>query len=220
MTKREKILLQILVCVTVVGVITVYLLLPAIKEYIKLNAQYDETSELHTDMEMVLNTEGIEEGKNEADKKANEIYKFFNGKLNSYNINDMIDEMVVKNNLEITSLSIGKYIELADDELVKTAVDEEEMYDDFDDFEEYEEEENYLLGCDITFNVMGRYDDILCLIEDLNRSSQCIIIKNCTYTKTNAYVGEVSEEDDSTFLTASIQMTLYGVKPYEIGGDR
>lgn len=221
MTKREKLLLQILVCVTVVGLLTVYLLLPAIKTYIKLNTQKEESQELKTDMELILSTEGLEEGKISADRKASEIYTFFNGKLNSYNINDMFDEMVVKNNLEINAISIGKYTELSDDTIIpKEEISEEDMLvDEFEEFEEFEDIPNYLLGCDITVNVMGEYENILNLISDINKSSQCLIINNCTYTKTNAYIGDASDNEETDYYTASIQMTLYGIKPYEKAGD-
>lgn len=223
MTKREKILLQILVCVTVVGLLTVKLLLPAIKKYISLDSSYDQTTELYTDMHMVLGTEGIDEGKANANKIAEDNYKFFNGKLNSYNINDLIDAIVVKNHLEIRALSIGTYKDLSDEELIPKTMSEDEMayYEDEYLYDEFSDEEanNYLLGCDITFNVVGSYKDILNLIDDLNKSSQCIIIKGCTYSKTNTYVGDVVEETDDEELSAAIQMTLYGIKNREDGGE-
>lgn len=218
MTKREKVLLQILVCVAVVGMLGVYILIPAIKKYIKLDKQRDETSELYTDMEMTLDMEGLDEGVANAKEISDTNFKFFNGRLNSYNINDIVNKMVVENNLNIVSLNIGKYAELDDSELIPVEASEEDSQYYSDSYSsEMEEIDRYLLGCDITFNVVGKYEDILNLLNDVNASSQCIIVKSFTYSETNTYTGVV-EDPDMTYYAASIDMTLYGVKPQEDGG--
>lgn len=207
MSKREKLLLQIMVCVAVVGGLAVYLLLPAIKKNIRLKEEVLETEATAEEMEMVINTDGIIEGYEKAVTKADETYDFFYGDIKSFKVDELVNELVVKNNLKINSISIGDYTDRSDDELYIVKEDGEE--------EEETEKESLLIGRDVSVSIEGAYQDVLSFIDDLNAKSECIRINNASYTKNVRNIDGQIDEGENYLNSVNINFTIYAIKKYE-----
>lgn len=223
MTKREKILLQIMMGVLLVGLTLVYLLFPQMKKGILLQKEYDEENELAASIEGVLAVEGLEEGLKEAENKANETYELFNGEVSSIKIDDLVNGLVSENNLSIRSLSISSYNEYEDEELVKkikadeSVPSEEEAYDDEDDEDDEEEEiSNLLIGCDVSFKVVGTYEDTMNLLEQISSIGAAIVITEFAYSYEVNDIETLKADlgEEHRYIDTTIQMRVYGLKPY------
>lgn len=234
MNKREKVLLQILIAVGVVGVLAVYLLLPAIKKNRTLKQEHEDLVMLQEDMDILLTTPGLYESMEESKQSTEDTYEFFNKDFVVYSVDSVINKLVDQDNLEINSLRIEKYIprresEIADMSEYEEDADADTDEEDDDDAEDFYDEEDgpagFLLGLDVNVAVEGYYEDILKFIDDLNATSKCVNIKECSYSRVEQYNPYESEEEkelhkdeEINYVTANINMTIYSMKPYE-GGE-
>lgn len=207
MSKREKILLQIMVCIAVVGGLAVYLLLPAIKKNIKLQKEAEEAEATAEEMEMIINMNGVIDGYEKAVAKADETYEFFYGDLKSFKVDEEVNGLVVKNNLKINSINIGDYTERSDDELY--------IVKDEEDGEEISYDESLLIGRDVSVSLEGTYKDVLAFVDDLNAKSECIRINAMSYSKDLRRYDDQLPEGGDYLSNVNVDFTIYAIKKYE-----
>lgn len=214
MTKREKILLQILLGVLVVGLIVVYLLLPQLKQKkILLNTKEEDEATLE-EMNEALQQMDVYEELSSAEERIEKINIFFNGIWNSYTVDGFINQLVADNHLEIKSLAIGNF-QTVSDEAFGVSVPFEEVEDVEENEDEYASqviEDDILLSCDVSISAFGKYEDVLALMDQLNEESEAMAIISANYTKEYDYLlGEI----DDVYGNCSITFKIYGIKPYE-----
>lgn len=217
MTKREKMLLQIMVCIGVVGVIAVYILLPQIKKNRSLTSDYDDILFQSEQMASTLAIPGVEKGLENAKETTEDTWSFFQKGLSSYEIDDFINGLAADNHLDISLLSIGGYKEVSDSELgmepvMVTVISEDAL-------EGSQEMEDMLLSkATVLVNVEGDYDDVLNFIDDINNRSECICIKNCITYKDDTEFRldeDGSQREEFEYFSAQITLDMYSIISYE-----
>lgn len=209
MTKREKILLQICIAIGLIGLSSIYLLKPAIAEK-NLQEQNLEAAQLEElQVKTVLEAEGVEETLAEQKLLAEQNYNYFYDKLNSYTIDGILNEIVAECDLEVESMNIGTYTEISTDTLKRTEeevpVAEETSETSPTTTETEEEEEKFLLGCQVTLNVKGTYNQVLELVDALKVESTCIEV-----TSISLYADERNIEVEDA-VSASLGLLVYGI---------
>ena len=228
MNKREKILLQLLISIGVVGGLVVYLLLPQIKKNKRIKDEYELLTVEQTNMEMTMEAEGISDNLDDASENAVALQNYFDIKLNSFTADNIINEMLDKNNLEIKSLNIGKYADIEDKSIGITPKsakddDDDEESDDESDDEELDEEPSLemLERMEISLGVSGLYDDVFKFVDEINDLSKCVEITSMSYTRDYSYNPaeslDVSEEnlEELDYVNAQISLSVYKVKSYD-----
>lgn len=228
MNKREKVLLQLLISIGVVGVLVVYLLIPQIKKNKNLKEEYESLILEQNNMEMTMEVEGISDSIEEASENSAELQSYFDIKLNGYTADNIINEMIDKNNLEIKSLNIGKYIDIPDISIGITPTDKEDSdevettdAEEGDDGFEEEPSLEMLESMEISLNVSGLYEDVFKFVDEVNDLSKCVEITSMSYTRDYSYNPseslDVSEEDveEVDYVNAQIALCVYRAKTYD-----
>lgn len=218
MTRREKVLLQICVVVGIVGVALVYLLLPLIKKNTALHTQLDEAGIQEMQMKTMVMLTGLEEQLSQEKERAAANYEFFYGKLNSYTIDDILNQKAENHHLDIQSLSISEYAEKDPTESLRytwytrneDGVEiEGKVYDpktgEVINPPEEEKVQQYLLGAQSTISVLGSYENVMNFINDLKMESDCIVVDSMNITPNTRAI----HEDVS--ISASVSVTIYGI---------
>lgn len=223
MTKREKILLQILLGVLVVGLLVIYLLLPKLKEKKTLLITKADDEATLDEMNESLQQINIYDSLASSEKRIEKINLFFNGIWNSYTVDGFINKLVADNQLEIKSLTIDDFQYVSDEIFGVNVPFAEVEEDDDEDDEEYDEDEDeygtntdegdLLLSCDVSITVFGKYDDVLALMDQLNKESEAIAITETNFSKEYDYIGNNDHND--IYGNCSITFKIYGIKPYE-----
>lgn len=217
MTNREKFLLQLMICIGVVGVIAVYLVLPQVKKNRILNEEYEEVLLQSENMEMLLAQTGVVDGLDVATETTENTWNFFQKGLSSYEIDSFINDLAIKNNVEISLLSIGSY-ELTSDkdiglDIIMVDVSSDSSFDG-----NAQVEDMLLKKATVLINVDGDYEDVLQFIDDINKRSECIQIRQCVTRKDESMIA-VDENDDVIegfeYLSAQITVDLYSIISYE-----
>lgn len=217
MTKREKMLLQIMICIGVVGVLAVYVLLPQIKKNRALNEDFEEVSFQADEMAEMLALPGVEDGLEAAEATTENTWSFFQKGLSSYEIDDFINNLAEKNDLEIVLLSIGSYKEVSDTELgmepaMATVISEDALAGS------HEVEDMLLSKVTVIVKVEGDYQDVLKFIDNINERSECIIIKDCVTFKDETELRRDEEDnviEDFEYLSAQITLDMYSIISYD-----
>ncbi|MCQ2521111.1 MAG: hypothetical protein MJ105_01915 [Lachnospiraceae bacterium] len=214
-TKREKILLQMLLGVLVIGLLFVYLLLPKMKEHKELVATKATDEQTLEDMNNSLLNMNVFEEKQDSLERIEKINIFFNGIWNSYTMDGFVNKLVADNHLDITSLSIGTFSTISDKafDVIIEKGEEEEAEDDEDN------EKDLLLACDVSLAATGKYDDMLALIDALNGESKTIEITSCAISK-NFFRDYDEEEQNTIYGNLSMTFRIYGILPFEEGGKQ
>ena len=109
MTKREKILLQICIAVGLVGFGGIYLLRPSISEKKEAMEALEVAQMQEIQVMTILSTSGVEEELAKQKKLAEQNYKYFYDKLDSYTIDEILNKLVAGCKLDIESMEIGQY---------------------------------------------------------------------------------------------------------------
>jgi len=166
MTKREKILMQICIALALIGLSSVYLLKPSISNKKEQAAALEAVKLQELQINTVLEAEGVEEKLQEQMALAEKNYDYFYDKLNTYTIDEILNERIASCGLEIEGMSIGKYAEIGT-------------------------EENLLLGCQVSLTVEGTYSEVLALVDALKEESTCIEVSSV-----NLYANERNVAED------------------------
>ena len=211
MTKREKILLQICLAIALIGFSSVYLLKPSISEKKEQAAALEAVKLEELQINAVLEAEGVDEKLAEQMALAEENYGYFYDKLNTYTIDEILNERIASCGLEIEGMSIGKYVEIGTDTLRRT-VQERTAKETAVATESASGtagqtaiEENLLLGCQVSLTVEGTYSEVLALVDALREESTCIEVSSV-----NLYANERNVEEDEA-IKASLGLLVYGV---------
>lgn len=194
MTRREKILLQICVAVGLIGLCTIYLLLPSAKEKQLATEGLEAAQFEEVQIMTVVEAPGVEEALAKQKKLAQENYEYFYGKLNSYTIDGILNHLTEASGLELESMNIGNYIEINTDTLIR---EPEETVQ--------EAQEELLLGCNVTLTVRGTYDQVLDFVDALEEESTCIEV-----ISVNLYKNERNTQQEQA-IEASLGLLVYGI---------
>lgn len=202
MTRREKILLQICIVIGIAGVCFVYVLMPSVKKSRSLAQELEMVELEELNIMSTVELTGLEDTLENEKERAEQNYEFFYGKLNSYTIDDILNNLAEQNHLDIQSLSISEYSRREDKEIVGMT----------------EAKEQYLLAAECSLSLIGSYSNVMQFLSDLKRESDCIVVKSTTIT----YNTRAASLDTTT--NANVVVTLYGIdneflKSMEEGGD-
>lgn len=226
MTRREKILLQILVAVGLVGMSIIYLLMPAIKDKKAWQKELDTLQLQELQMEAVLLTPNVEESLQQQKELAAKNYEYFYSQLNSYTVDDILNHLVAESGLEMLGMSIGDYSPVRVDTLYRSqktdenaeADEEERSYaeilktvegtqsDTKTSTADAGEQEDFLLGCTVTLNVKGSYRQVLNLVDIFERESTCIEVTKLNLSQ-NQRIVDVEEP-----IEATLSLLIYGIR--------
>lgn len=208
MTRREKILLQICIAIGLIGLSSVYLLQPSIAERQSSEAALGAMELEELQIKTVLDAQGVEEALEKQQSLAEQNYEYFYGELNSYTIDGILNQIIEECGLEIQSLNIGDYVKVDAATLVRNQEAESATDDETEDdkTEEEKAEEEFLLGCRVTLNVTGDYDQILSFSDALKKESTCIEVSSI-----NVQTNERSVEE-ARAVVATAELLIYGIE--------
>lgn len=187
LTKREKMLLQIGLCLILFCVIFVYLLLPQMEERDTLIAKKEEVEFSYEKKQMLLANITLDKRYEEAANKARENYDYFYGVLNSYTIDGIVNHLLKEYELTVHTLDISDYEDAAMD------------------FEEAKEQPEILVRSTVSLSVSGNYDKILGFMKALNEKSPCLRVDTFSLQK------NASDATGSQGMTASFRIYIYGI---------
>lgn len=210
MTKREKILLQICIALGLIGLSSVYLLKPAIAEKKAQEAALEAVKVEELQINAVLDAEGVDERLEEQKALAEENYRYFYDKLNTYTIDEILNERIAACGLEVEAMSIGNYVKIGTDTLrrtVQTGANEASTDETVSTQNQQEKttEVDLLLGCQVTLSVEGTYSEVLTFVDALREESTCIEVSTV-----NLYANERNVEEDEA-IQASLGLLVYGI---------
>lgn len=199
LTKREKKLLHIFATFLLFGIILSFLYLPEKQRQLELK---EEMNRLETENEKVqsLLADTLLEGRLEREQMlAEKNYDYFYSQLNSYTIDTIVNNLLQKNDLYVSTLQISPY--------------EDAVYDFPLAAEEGTEEdggqaaeESVLVKSTINVSVAGKYENMLQFMADLNDKSTCLRIDLVSVEENNL----IAEETGSA--TGIFRIYIYGVK--------
>ena len=223
MTRREKILLQICIVIGIAGVCFVYVLMPSVKKSRSLAQELEMVELEELNIMSTVELTGLEDTLENEKERAEQNYEFFYGKLNSYTIDDILNNLAEQNHLDIQSLSISEYSRREDKEILGEAAKKSTETAAADNVAEVavgmtEAKEQYLLAAECSLSLIGSYSNVMQFLSDLKRESDCIVVKSTTIT----YNTRAASLDTTT--NANVVVTLYGIdneflKSMEEGGD-
>lgn len=203
MSTREKWLLQIMICIGVVGAITVYLLLPQIKKNRTLNNDYDQVSVQAEAMELIIAQQDVVDSLESVRDASDDNWRYFKEGLSSYEVDSFINDLAKANSLNVTLLSIGDYtLDRSRDPEIVTE----------------ENRNDILLKSTILVNVNGDYEDVLAFIASINDKSKCIVISKCNTRKdvTMLLKDEAGNTvEDFEYYEAQLTLELYSVVSFD-----
>lgn len=236
MTRREKILLQICIAIGLIGLGSMYLLRPSIAEKKEAETALELAEIEELQIKTVLDAPGVEEKLEEQKALAKQNYEYFYGKLNSYTIDGIINQLVSDCEMEIEAMSIGQYTKIdvatlkreeeaepVKDEDVTTLqsvvssttgedTDEPGLDAESRTEEVMEEKEDFLLGCQVILNVNGSYDNFLKLLSVLKAESTCIEISAINLQTNDRSV------DTERSVVATVELLVYGIDDTMVEG--
>lgn len=201
MSKREKILLELLIVIGVLGVTIIYLFLPTVKEKNELIRKLNSSQMKVEKIENVLKTSGLDEALESHKAVADENYKYFYSELNTYTIDRIVNNLVTKSNLNVLGMSIGSYNSVKIDNLKRGDDSLEEQETE----KSNSEESDFLLGCNVNLNVKGSYKKILDFADIIKEESTCIEITSLVLHRNERDV------EGKEPIEASFSLLIYGV---------
>lgn len=195
LTKREKVLLQIVVCLAFFSLILVVFFLPEMEQKVKLTAQEEEIKADYDRKNELLGDETLEMRYEEALLKAQENYDYFYSVLNSYTIDEILNSLIKEHGLQVSVLSIGDYEE-ADS-----------------DFEELDDTQlKVLVKSTANVSVSGSYEQILKFIGAMNEKSPCLKVDTVSIVPN-------TESVVPGYMTGTFRIYVYGINSKTEGLD-
>lgn len=206
LTKREKILLQILGILLLLGLIMSFLFTPAVTSLVKSKADLAEAEEELIRVREIYEYPGLDERMKQEIDTAEANYEYFYSVLNSYTIDGIVNKLLQKNQLKVMGLGITPYEDASYDFLPAEADME------YGDGSSEQKVEKVLVKSTITVNVEGGYNNILRFIDDLNGTSSCLRVNSMTIGDKVGVLGDTYEK------VASLKIYVYGVNIQPIRG--
>lgn len=214
MTRREKILLQICVAIGLIGVSSIYMLRPSMIEKQRAWEALEAAQFQEVQISTVLDAQNVEETLEKQKDLAERNYEYFYGELNAYTIDGILNQLVTACGMDIESMTIGEYIQVDIETLSRESdeipeANEEEISDEamqeVPEDENQEQKEQFLLGCHVTLNVNGSYEQFLKFVDSLEEESTCIEI-----VALNLQMNERSTEYEQA-VGATAELLVYGI---------
>ena len=155
-SKREKLLLEIVLLVGTFALILVFLVMPAQEEKIALEVEQESTELELQEKERLLMNDTLESSYQDALTEAKENYDYFYAVLNSYTIDEILNTLIKEHGINVVSMNISEY--------------EDAAYD----FPETAEELDVLVKSIVNLTVTGEYQNILSFMDAMNAKSTCL----------------------------------------------
>ena len=218
MKKSEKILLQILVCVVLLAAIWMFFLNPALEKKEVLMEREEAARIQQEQMQALIDNTELEDDLKVQQNISKENYEFFYSVLNSYNIDQIVNDLAKENSLYVQSLQIGEYADASSDFTIETEAVTEAVENSSEDTaseteviqEPKKENQAKLLKNQVSISVSGTYANILAYVKALNAKSICLRIDSITLSENDR------DATGSANQNATIGLSLYGInKPAE-----
>lgn len=155
-SKREKLLLEIVFLVGAFALIWVFLVMPAQEEKIALEVEQESTELELQEKERLLMNDTLESAYQDALTEAKENYDYFYSVLNSYTIDEILNTLIKEHGISVVAMNISEY--------------EDAAYD----FPETAEELDVLVKSIVNLTVTGEYQNILNFMDAMNAKSTCL----------------------------------------------
>lgn len=211
MKKRERILVQILLCVALFAGVWIFFLDPALTKKSELKDTQQIVAQKREAMDALISSKTLEEEKEKEVKRAEENYEFFYSVLNSYSIDEILNGLAADNGLNIQSLQISDYEDGSDDFDTNNEVDigvtETEESEPAETMQSADKAK--VLKCSADLTVTGNYENILSFIDAMNAKSSCLKTTNFSLSQNQRGVS------DSYSNIAQIQIEIYGINTIE-----
>ena len=218
MKKSEKILLQILICIVLLAGVWMFFLNPALEKKEVLREREEAARIEQEQMQALIENTALEDDLTVQQNISKENYEFFYSVLNSYNIDEIVNDLAKENSLYVQSLQIGEYVDASSDFTIETEAETEAVVDAAEDStaeseviqEPKKENQAKLLKSQVSISVSGTYDNILAYVKALNAKSICLRIDSISLSENDR------DATGNAKQNATIGLSLYGInKPAE-----
>lgn len=187
LSKREQLLLTILAFALVLVAGYYLLIRPQMSALAAARLNQEQVATQREQMELLLNGNDLDARFSEQQQKAQENYDVFYSKLNSYNIDKILAELVTQHGLTPSRMQIGEYGVMSGSQGEEKPVGQQ------------------LLVCPVTLTVSGSTDSILNFLHALNETSFCLKAQALQMeTDPTAVGGPVTQ--------ATFALEIYGVQ--------
>ena len=183
-SKREKYFLSLLGIIGVITLVYLGIVIPVVQAAQEKNSRLETLKATKAEMDAVLANTGILTEEKEISQLAEENFKAFYTKLNSYNIDYILNALIDAHNLSVTSLNISDYAP------VVNVINGKEITQEF------------LLKSDVSIRVQGDYQAILSFIDALNATTFCLQIPQI----------QIQKSDDVSNSQCAFVVEVYGVQ--------
>lgn len=210
MKKREKILLEVFICVLLFAGICMFFLMPAFKKHKELAERAAVAEVKQQEMQRLIGDNTLDESLNTQKDVSKKNYEFFYSVLNSYNLDQILNDLAKEKSLSIQNLSIGDYTDAGNDFPLGTET-KTEGQDGTDESETTTQSEQELdnpanlLKSQVSISVTGSYENILAYVDGLNAQSICLRVDSISLSP---------NERDATGKAgqnAVISISVYGI---------
>ena len=191
LTKREKILLYVLLCIVVFAGGLFWMLLPALEKHNTLKAEYDTAQlELQSAKASKIDYGDLDKQLKETSEELKNIKNKFYEEMNKEDVDNLITSMTIEHGLTPVSLSIAE-------------VDQEDILS----YTEYQlqqkkgssskNKDGKLTVYNVNLSVSGAITDVQTLVDDV-RTTKSLKVSGITY----------SEEDDEKTTTITFKLFM------------
>lgn len=210
MKKREKILLEVFICVLLFAGICVLFLKPALVKNQELAERAAVAEARQVEMQRLIENKTLDKDLKTQQDVSKTNYEFFYSVLNSYNLDEILNNMAKEKSLSIQNLSIGEYEDAGDDFPLEAEnkIEEQEGTAESETTAQSEQvldNPANLLKAQVSVSVTGSYENILAYIDGLNAQSVCLRVDSISLSP---------NERDATGKAgqnAVISISVYGI---------
>ncbi len=190
LSKREKNLIFIMICVVICFVIGYLLILPSKKKYDKLYDQKGVTIiEKQNFANKIMDTEKWEKQLADAESTNLKLSEHFYKIMNNDDIDKIFTTYAINNSVKIKSLEISDYVE---EEKLNTSPDIAGNETSKDDSADGKEDKSAFKKVNVSLKVTGSNANIIALIANIENDDKTMM-QNFTIQKSNEeYSGDIS----------------------------
>ena len=183
LSKREKTLIYIMICVLICFVIGFLLIIPAKKKYDKLEEKKGNTIiEKQTFGMKIADKDKWEKELTKAKEKNSELLSLFYSNMSNSEVDNIVTSYILKNSLKVQSLNIADYQEK------KEETNSESTNEDTTS----EEQSSVLRKVNVTIKVTGSNENITSLLLDFEENDKIILQSFNTHKAGNEYASEIN----------------------------
>lgn len=190
LSKREKNLIFIMICVVICFVIGYLMILPSKKKYDKLYDQKGVTIiEKQNFAIKIMDTDKWEKQLADAESTNLKLSEHFYNNMSNDDIDKIFTTYAINNSVKIKALDISDYVE---EEKLNTSPDSTEDETSKDDSADGKEDKSAFKKVNVSLKVTGSNANIIALIANIENNDKAML-QNFTIQKSNEeYSGDIS----------------------------